>query len=347
MKKDIVLQKATPYICYPALFREVSMRSTILLMITACLFISTLRPALAQAESWPGYPADLPDYTYAGDDLKAHWPELTALIHITYPDEAWVKDTLDTYPDLKKGMLEAASDPDSDPALADLKDEDFAPLASQLQQVWRLHYAGKYQQAYDLGITLGPLGETAANYARLINASFIVTDKNVKLAEFRACERSSQATLKLAPDYALADYGLVYARVRILELLDTAQARETGYIDFAQQELKKLMKRYPDEPVYSVTQGGLEAGIVQRVGSLLATLTYGVSEDSAIAAFNTALQSPKARRPTVFHEFATAMQRISPSNYKDSIAQLLSLCATADVTSAEEALVKRECMAQL
>ena len=76
-------------------------------MITACLFISTLRPALAQAESWPGYPADLPDYTYAGDDLKAHWPELTALIHITYPDEAWVKDTLDTYPDLKKGMLEA------------------------------------------------------------------------------------------------------------------------------------------------------------------------------------------------------------------------------------------------
>ena len=196
-------------------------------------------------------------------------------------------------------------------------------------------------------MSLGPLGEVPANYARLINASFIVTDKNVKLAEFRACAESSQATLKLAPDEALADYGLVYARVRILELMNISDARNSGYIGFAQSELKKLMKRYPDEPVYRVTQGGLEAGIVQRVGSLLATLTYGVSEDSAIAAFNTALQSPKARRPTVFHEFATAMQRISPSNYKDSIAQLLSLCATADVTSAEEALVKRECMAQL
>lgn len=300
----------------------------------------------AQTSTWPGYPSELPQFDLSGERLQQNWGELTALIHIPFPDADWVEQTLRQYPLMNSSMLAAASQADAPASLTALRNGDYQPLAMQLQQVWRLHYSGQYQQAYELGITLGPIGEIAANYARLMNASFILQDKTAKLAEYRACEVSSLATLKLAPDYALADYGLVYARVRILELLDSSAARATGYIGFAQNELKTLMARYPDEPVYLVTQGGLEAGIVARVGSFLATLTYGVSEDSALSAFNNALKIPKAHKPTVFNEFATAMQRMNPSSFRSDIRRLKSLCANADVISAEEALVKQACMAE-
>lgn len=318
-------------------------------MRLAALFTLLFLTVTARAEIgvWPGYPDSLTDYTYEGDDLQTHWEDLTALIHIAYPDEAYIRNLFGQYPDLKAAMLREAAEARAHPALKAIMKDDYSALAIQLQNVWRLHYSGRYQQAYDLGMQLGPVGEIPANYARLINASFIITDKKVKLAEFRACEESSQSTLKLAPDYALNQYGLVYARVRILELLDNTQARNSGYIDYAQSALQKLMKRFPDEPVYPVTEGGLEAGIVARVGSLLATLTYGVSEDSAISAFNRALRYPKARQPTVLNEFATAMTRISVRNYGDDIRRLHTLCAQADVKSAEEALVQAQCRAEL
>ena len=313
-------------------------------LILVCL------PLTAQASDalqWPGYPDTLPVYEYPGAQLSQQWSDLTALIHIPYPDADWIRQMLDTYPGLQGAMTTAATQSDAASSLKTATQGDYQPLSEQLQQVWRLHYSGQYEQAWTLGNRLGPLGEIAANYARLINASFILTAPDTRLAEFRACAESSQASLQLAPDYALAEYGLVYARVRMLEMMDNAQARSSGYIGFAQQSLASLAKSYPQEPVYKVTQGGLEAGIVARIGSFLGSLTYGVSEDSAISAFNTALQSPKARRPVVLHEFATAMQRMNSNRYRDSIQQLLTLCTQADADSAEEALVQQQCVSEL
>lgn len=332
------------------IFVLLSSLSVAVTLFTATAVASTT-PTTTAAQStkanWPGYPDSLPAYEYPGTQLAEHWTELTALIHIPYPDAGWIEETLNTHPALQAAMAAAARDPATDKSLIAASQGNYQPLAEQLQQVWRLHYGGHYEQAWRLGNQLGPLGEIPANYARLINASFILTDKSAKLAEFRACAESSQASLQLAPDYALSEYGLVYARVRILELLDNTQARSSGYIDFAQKSLASLARNFPQEPVYKVTQGGLEAGIVARIGSFLATLTYGVSEDSAVSAFNSALQVPKARKPTVLHEFATAMKRMSADNYRDSIRQLRSLCANADVASAEEALVQQQCRAEL
>lgn len=307
----------------------------------------SLNTSVSTPAAWPGYPESLPAYDYPGTELEQYWAELTALIHIPYPDSGWVKETLNTYPALEAAMVTAAGDPDADQSLIAASKGNYQPLAEQLQQVWRLHYGGHYEQAWTLGNRLGPLGDIAANYARLMNASFIITDETTRLTEFRACADSYLTSLELAPGYALSEYGLVYARVRILELLDNSQARNSGYIGFAQESLAMLAETFPQEPVYKVTQGGLEAGIVARIGSFLATLTYGVSEDSAISAFNTALEVPKARKPTVLHEFATAMKRMSADDYRDSIQQLLTLCADAKVASAEEALVREQCSTEL
>src|SRR5690554_7915197 len=37
------------------------------------------------------------------------------------------------------------------PAVKALLNDDLSPLAAALQQAWRLHYEGKFEQAYNLG----------------------------------------------------------------------------------------------------------------------------------------------------------------------------------------------------
>lgn len=308
-------------------------------VFTLSVFLSL--PVLAT--DWKDYPEDLQQYDFSGDKLQQQWQDLTKLTRVEYPDVDWIRSMMTDYPRLAHHMMVLGADPEAHPAVFKaIQDSDYSDLASAIQEVWRLHYSGQYEKAYELGMQLGPVGEVPAIYSRLVHATLLIDDHDDKMEEFAEAAALSNEGLALAPEYRFAEFGLVYAKVRMLELMSTGEARSSGYIPIAQDKLDKLQEYAPDRGAYPLTRGGLEAGIVERVGSFLGSITYGATESSAIENFEKA-QKLLPDMAIVYNEYSVGLIRLDEDNFRKEIRKLLNTCLAIEPVNAEDALNQMHC----
>ena len=251
------------------------------------------------------------------------------------------------YPRLAHHMMVLGSDPEAHPAVFKaIQESDYSDLSNAVQEVWRLHYSGQYEKAYELGMQLGPVGEVPAIYSRLVHATLLINDHDDKMEEFEEAAALSNEGLALAPEYRFAEFGLVYAKVRMLELMSTGEARSSGYIPIAQDKLDKLQEYAPDRGAYPLTRGGLEAGIVERVGSFLGSITYGATESSAIENFEKA-QKLLPDMAIVYNEYSVGLLRLDEDDFRKEIRKLLNTCMNIEPVNAEDALNQMHCQRTL
>jgi len=297
----------------------------------------------AFATDWKDYPEELEQFDFSGDKLQQQWQDLTRLTRVEYPDVDWIKSMMADYPRLAHHMMVLGSDPETHPAVFKaIQDSDYSDLAHAVQEVWRLHYSGQYEKAYELGMQLGPVGEVPAIYSRLVHATLLIDDHDDKMEEFEEAAALSNEGLTLAPEYRFAEFGLVYAKVRMLELMSTGEARSSGYIPIAQDKLDKLQEYAPDRGAYPLTRGGLEAGIVERVGSFLGSITYGATESSAIENFEKA-QKLLPDMAIVYNEYSVGLIRLDEDDFRKDIRKLLNTCMAIEPVNAEDALNQMHC----
>lgn len=293
-------------------------------------------------ENWQSYPNSLPHFDYSGDKLKEAWPMLTQGTQQEFPDSEFFARMAKKYPDRHNYMLNDAKQPNAHPALKALLDNNSEPLAEAMQELWRLHYQGQYKESYQLGMQLSAAGAVPAIYSKLMYATFMVTDPTEKLAMFRDAAAQSEALLPMTPEYDFAEFGLLYARVRILERLNTPAALATGFLGSTQTSLRKFVERNPQNSLYPTTLGGIQAGVVERVGSMIGRVTYGATATRTIDRFEQAL-SLEDKLPVIYNEYIVALSRISAKKHQDRIQSLASKCATLTPYSAEEALNQSLC----
>ncbi|WP_301387686.1 hypothetical protein [Thalassolituus sp. UBA2590] len=299
------------------------------------------------ATDWKDYPEDLQQYDFSGDKLQQQWQELTKLTRVEYPDVDWIRSMMTDYPRLAHHMMVLGSDPEAHPAVFKaIQESDYSDLSNAVQEVWRLHYSGQYEKAYELGMQLGPVGEVPAIYSRLVHATLLIDDHDDKMEEFEEAAALSNEGLALAPEYRFAEFGLVYAKVRMLELMSTGEARSSGYIPIAQDKLDKLQEYAPDRGAYPLTRGGLEAGIVERVGSFLGSITYGATESSAIENFEKA-QKLLPDMAIVYNEYSVGLIRLDEDDFRKEIRKLLNTCMNIEPVNAEDALNQMHCQRTL
>ena len=87
----------------------------------------------------------------AGDKLAKNWDALHTGDCEPYPDEARVAALLKKHPKLGKAA-------------------DAGKLAEALQDAWRAYHAGQFQEAYEAGVALGPLGTSVAVKAAVVSS---------------------------------------------------------------------------------------------------------------------------------------------------------------------------------
>lgn len=313
-----------------------SLTATLLLISVTC----------AAAPGWHPYPVHLPQFDYQGDKLKQAWPQLTQATFIAYPSAANLRAEAQRFPALEQYSRQQASQNNAHPALKAALDGNYQPLSEAIAQVWRFHFEGDFQQAYQLGSQLGPAGFIPALYSRLMHTALLEPDKQKRLAVYREVSALSAELLPKAPDHAFALFGLAYAHARELELLGTSEATATGYLSETRDTLEQLQQQYPQRALYPAMLGGLHAGVVERVGSFIGRVTYGSSESAALQAFSQALEL-ESDLPVILNEYAKALIRLDEEEYADQIRQVLQRCAELPVYSAEEALNRDSCQNRL
>ena len=308
---------------------------------TPSLIANETTKNVKEVNGWIAYPQTLPKFDYSGNLLEQHWPLLTAGIQLQWPDSIFVEDMMHKFPILFAQLTDLANQPDSHPSLAPILQQNYQPLAEAIQQVWRFHYQGQYQQAYELGMSLGPAGLLPALYAKIIHTT-LLTNNDDKAEKFLEVDAIMKPLIPQLQNFNFFIFGDAYQKARRLELLSTTEATTSGLLGPTQEALRTLYKEAPHHPLYSAMLAGIDAGIIERVGGFLGGMSYGADEDRVIKLFDDALDQEK-RLAVLYNEYAQALIRLDDSDYDSKLNRLLLTCTNLQVYSAEEALNQQAC----
>jgi hypothetical protein len=135
---------------------------------------------MAKSKAWAAFPHDGKSFDYAGAKLEKAWAKLHAGDCEPYPDEA------DLAASIKAARLKL------DPAEA----------ATTLQEAWRAFHAGDFQQAFELGESLGVLGASVAVKAGGIHGSHLLDSDAAKLKRYEQLVTLAEAAVEALPKRA-------------------------------------------------------------------------------------------------------------------------------------------------
>lgn len=222
----------------------------------------------AKHTKWTAFQGPGQDFGYDGAALKKHWPRLHQGDCEPFPDAAYVKAIAGKYPELKPKA--AAGD-----------------AADVLQNAWRAYHRGDFQEAVDLGVSLGRLGYNAANKAANIYATYLEKDKDRRLQIFLDAVTRSETLQRSAPGLANAWYLHAQALGRYSQGISVAKALADGLGGKVKASLEKALEVDPKHADAHIALGAFHANVVNKVGGI-AWPTFGASKEAAVENFQAA-----------------------------------------------------------
>ncbi|WP_281648683.1 hypothetical protein [Parendozoicomonas sp. Alg238-R29] len=312
------------------------------LMASCLLAFSTLIQA-NQTKDWNSYPDELTTFDYSGDKLKENWPTLTRGTKEPFPDVAYIKSMGERFPEAMalsvKELRANASNMGIDYEIPkQLTEKDYQFYSELIQQTWRYLFEGKFQEARELGMQLGPMGYIPGLYAQSIYAQHLAKSQEEKHDMLREVIDTTKRMESYVPNYPFILFGSAYAKARISEDLSMTKALATGYTKPMKHDLENLVSLYPEHMYGYASLGGLHAGIVEKSGSkFLARMTYGATTDDMEKYFGVALAVEPAL-PVTRLEYAIALVRVYGDDKKDEAISYLKEAVEMTPVHAEESL---------
>ncbi len=252
---------------------------------------------------WKPFPHDQAPFEYEAAGLKKHWPRLHQGDCEPFPSPDWVVKALAASSAAKKSAGKLAGDPDG--------------LGQALQQAWRLYHRGDFKDAADQGLKLGLLGFTVANKAAAMQATYLEPDGEAGLALFQAAAERAEELAQALPGYANAHYLDAYSLGRYSQGISVLKALAQGLGSRVKGSLDATLKLAPKHAEAHSALGTWHAEIVDKVGGLVAAVTYGASKDKALSHYRKALElHPKSAIARV--EYARGLLMLQPSKVAEA-----------------------------
>ena len=265
-----------------------------------------------QTTTWASFPHDSGPYEYPGDGLAQAWPELHRGDQEPFPDVARIQ----------------ALDPDCKSAEA---------TAVALQQAWRDFHAGRFAAAVDRAQAIGLIAHAVANKASGIYADYLEDDDEVKLAIYQTGIQRAEAAIKAFPDDANAHYFRAFLLGRYSQCISVTKALAEGVAGKIRQSLDRTLKLAPKHAEALTASGLYHAEIIDKVGKLIGSMTYGASADKSIADCKKALMlSPEA--PIAALEYGNALYLLYGDKRLDESNQAYQKAAAAQAIDAMQKL---------
>ena len=297
------------------------------------------------ASDWQPYPDTLATFNYSQDTLDAHWQDLTGGFRGPLPTADTLQADAQRWPELyelTRQHLKTISE--THPNLAFFAEgepsDHFEEYAAQLRRTWSLLFNGRFQEARDLGLALGPAGYFPALYAQALYATLVESDEQARQRLLDDVIVRTREIMPLAPDHPMIRFGNAYGKAQILEPLSASEAVATGYTSEVKDTLTSLLQENPDN-IYALTlYAGVQAGIIDKAGSLVARLTFGAKQSAMEQLFENALDLAP-HYPAVYYEYARARLKVDGKDGRSEALALLEKTDNMAPDSAEEALILR------
>lgn len=238
-------------------------------------------------KSWKAFPHPDKAFEYSGAALQKAWPELHLGDQEPFPDEARMGVLL-----ASAGKGKKAPTPDK--------------AASTLQEAWRAFHRGDFQEAVELGQSLGAAGATVANKAEGIHAVYLVDDEKARLKHFMNCVERAEAAITALPQDANAHYFRAFALGRYSQGISITKALSQGLAGKVKESLDQVLRLAPRHAEAHTALGLYHAEIIDKVGAMIGGLTYGAKAATSAEHLEKALKlTPKA--PIAWIEYGNGL----------------------------------------
>lgn len=267
---------------------------------------------------WAAFPYKQDAYDYSGDALKKAWNTLHA-------------GDQEPYPDGKRAtaLLRAAGD--------EAPDLDADGLSNALLDAWRAFHRGDFQQAWDQGSALGPVGASVAVKAIGIHATHLVDDADDKLARFRQGAELAERAVAALPKEANSHYRHAFALGRYSQGLSITKALKQGIAGKVRTALEQALKLEPKHAEAHTAMALYHAEIIGKVGAMIGGLTYGAKADQAETHIKQALKLTPAS-PIAHIEHGNLLLLVYADKREDAAADAFDKAAKLKPHDAMEAL---------
>jgi len=164
------------------------------------------------------------------------------------------------------------------------------PKDAGVLDAWRHFHAGNFGQAVDAGLAAGGTGVNAAVKAQTVYAHYLEKSDKAKLALFEeAAAWADERRGKAAKD-ANAHYLYAFALGRYGQGISVAKALAQGFGGKIKDALLTALKLDAKHADAYIAYGSYQAEVINKVGALVAGMTYGAKKDSAIEHFEKAVK---------------------------------------------------------
>jgi tetratricopeptide (TPR) repeat protein len=164
------------------------------------------------------------------------------------------------------------------------------PKDADALEAWRHFHAGDFGQAVDAGRAAGGAGVNAAVKAQTVYANYLEKSDKAKLALFEEAAAWAEERRGQAPKDANAHYLYAFALGRYGQGISVAKALAQGFGGKIKDALLAALKLAPAHADAHTAYGSYQAEVINKVGGLVAGMTYGAKKDSAIEHFEKAVK---------------------------------------------------------
>lgn len=169
---------------------------------------------------------------------------------------------------------------------------DAEPLPSDpdVLAAWALLHSGEFQKAAEAGLQLGPAGTTLANKATCVYANYLENKEKARLDLFQLVAHRAEAQTVAEPDNPNAWFWRGYALGRFSQGISVARALAQGLGSKVKESLERAVVLQPRHADAHLALGTFHAEVIDKVGSLIGSMTYGASKQVGLKMFQLSLQ---------------------------------------------------------
>lgn len=222
------------------------------------------------------------------------------------------------------------------------------PETDELATAWALYHAGDFAAAAQAGHRIGGAGGAAlADQATAIYANYVEPDDERRLALLRQVGERALARHAADPGDVHALYWHAYALGRHAQAVSVARALAQGLGGRLKDTLEQIIEQQPSHADAHFALGAFHAEVIDKVGELVARMTYGVRAERAIELFERGLAlHPDSATGRV--EYARALMALRGDAASAQVQQLYEAAAAIEPVDARQCLdreVALACMA--
>jgi tetratricopeptide (TPR) repeat protein len=220
------------------------------------------------------------------------------------------------------------------------------PKDSAVLAAWQAFHAGGFATAVDEGLKAGGAGLSAAVKAQVVYADHLEQSDTAKVSLFEEAAAWAERRRSEAPKDANGHYLYAFAMGRYSQGISVAKALAQGLGGKIKEALLTAMKLEPKHADANIAYGAYQAEVIDKVGALVAGVTYGAKKDSALEHFQKALElNPDSAIARI--EYANGLILLFGKSKLDEATKLYEAAAACKPADAMERLDVERAKAEL